>query len=204
MPTSFTTAELNKINPYLAYKLLSGTVIPRPIAWVTTQNADGLVNAAPFSFFNVVTSFPPLVSISMMGEKDSTANLLDNGEAVIHFVNPENVEAMNMTAASLPASMSEPETFGIELEPSKTVSVPSIKMAQTRFEAKLFKHVPIEFQGMTTANMMILEITNFTFDDGVFDQDHFYVLPDELKPVARLAGNTYAGLGDTYDIQRPQ
>ncbi|GFH40721.1 flavin reductase family protein [Lactococcus insecticola] len=201
---SFTTAELNRVNPYLAYKLLSGSVIPRPIAWVTTQSADGTVNAAPFSFFNVVSSNPPLVSISMMGQKDSVANILDNGEAVIHFVNPDNVEQMNMTAASLPSQMSETQTFDIATEPSKTVKVPSITNAPIKFEAKLFKHVPVESNGYIVSNLMILEVTNFAFADNVFDETKFYVKPEELKPIARLAGNTYAELGDLFDIQRPQ
>ena len=108
---NFTTDELNRLNPYLAYKLLSGSVIPRPIAWMTTQSPDGIVNAAPFSFFNVVSSQPPLVSISMLGQKDSVNNLLATKEAVIHFVSPVNVAAMNMTAASLPRQMSETDTF---------------------------------------------------------------------------------------------
>lgn len=201
---SFTTDTLNRINPYLAYKLLSGSVIPRPIAWVTTQAADGTVNAAPFSFFNVVSSQPPLVSISMLGQKDSVANLLATGEAVIHFVNPDNVEAMNMTAASLPSQMSETETFGIDTEPSQTVSVPSIKNTPIRFEAKLFKHLPIEADGYIVSNLMILEITNFAFSDAVFDENKFYVKPDAFQPIARLAGNTYAELGDLFDIERPQ
>jgi flavin reductase (DIM6/NTAB) family NADH-FMN oxidoreductase RutF len=201
---SFTTEELNRTNPYLAYKLLSGSVIPRPIAWLTTQAADGTVNAAPFSFFNVVSSQPPLVSISMLGEKDSVANLLETGEAVIHFVTPDNVETMNLTAASLPSQRSETETFGIATEPSRTVSVPSIKDTPIRFEAKLFKHIPIEVDGYIVSHLMLLSITNFTFADEILDDKQFYVKPDAFQPIARLAGNTYAELGDLFDLERPQ
>lgn len=153
---NFTTDELNRHNPYLAYKLLSGSVIPRPIAWVTTQSFDSVVNAAPFSFFNVVSSQPPLVSISMLGQKDSVNNLLATKEAVIHFISPDNVEAMNQTAASLPSQMSEVRTFDIPTEPSRTVSVPSIINAPIRFEAKLFKHIPIKSNGYVVSNLMLL------------------------------------------------
>jgi flavin reductase (DIM6/NTAB) family NADH-FMN oxidoreductase RutF len=179
-------------------------VIPRPIAWVTTQSPDGIVNAAPFSFFNVVSSQPPLVSISMLGQKDSVNNLLATKEAVIHFVSPDNVEAMNMTAASLPRQMSETDTFGIPTEPSRTVSVPSIIDAPIRFEAKLFKHIPIESNGYVVSNLMLLEITNFAFSGAVFDAEKFYVKPDAFQPIARLAGNTYAELGDLFELERPQ
>ncbi|MDR2833024.1 MAG: flavin reductase, partial [Streptococcaceae bacterium] len=75
--------KTQELPPPLVYKLLSGSVIPRPIAWVTTQNAQGVVNAAPFSFFNVVSAYPPIVSISMLNEKDTLNNLLANKEAVI-------------------------------------------------------------------------------------------------------------------------
>lgn len=201
---NFTTDELNRHNPYLAYKLLSGSVIPRPIAWVATQSVDGVVNAAPFSFFNVVSSQPPLVSISMLGQKDSVNNLLATKEAVIHFISPDNVETMNQTAASLPSQMSEVRTFDIPTEPSRTVSVPSIINAPIRFEAKLFKHIPIESNGYVVSNLMLLEITNFAFSDAVFDAEKFYVKPDAFQPIARLAGNTYAELGDLFDLERPQ
>lgn len=82
-----------------AYKLISGLVIPRPIAWLTTQNSTGLVNAAPFSFFNVVSKDPVIVSIAMTEMKDSVRNLLETKEGVIHLVNMDNVEAMNQTSA---------------------------------------------------------------------------------------------------------
>ncbi|MDR1605834.1 MAG: flavin reductase family protein [Streptococcaceae bacterium] len=201
---SFTTEALNRANPYLAYKLLSGTVIPRPIAWVTTQAANGTVNAAPFSFFNVVSSQPPLVSISMLGQKDSVDNLLETGEAVIHFVNPDNVELMNQTAASLPKTVSEIDRFGIATEPSQTVRVPSISNAPIRFEAKLFQHLPIEAHGTIVSHLMLLEITNFAFDETIFDEEKFYVKPEIFQPIARLAGNTYSELGQRFDLERPQ
>ena len=107
---AFKTKDMNSKE---AYKLISGLVVPRPIAWLTTQNSQGVVNAAPFSFFNVVSKEPIIVSIAMTEMKDSVRNLLEREEGVIHLVNTENVEAMNQTSAPLAANESEVEKFGV-------------------------------------------------------------------------------------------
>jgi flavin reductase (DIM6/NTAB) family NADH-FMN oxidoreductase RutF len=194
------------LDPQLQYKLMSGSILPRPIAWVTTQNEDGVVNAAPFSFFNVVASGIPLVSLAIMrgwDSKDTAKNILATGEAVIHLVNADNVEMMNQTAASLPHDLSEIDLFNIETVPSETVSVPSIKNATIRFETKLFKHVSIETEGVILTDLVILEITNFVFDERVINLENAHINVDELRPIARLAGNDYATLGKSFTIQRP-
>nr|WP_251420949.1 MULTISPECIES: flavin reductase family protein [Lactococcus] len=112
------TFKTKDMNSKEAYKLISGLVVPRPIAWLTTQNSQGLVNAAPFSFFNVVSKEPVIVSIAMTEMKDSVRNLLEREEGVIHLVNTDNVEAMNKTSAPLAANESEVEKFGINLTES--------------------------------------------------------------------------------------
>jgi flavin reductase (DIM6/NTAB) family NADH-FMN oxidoreductase RutF len=195
-----------QLNPALQYKLMSGAIIPRPIAWVTTQSASGVVNAAPFSFFNVVATGIPLVSIAIMrgaDSKDTARNILETHEAVIHLVNPDNVEQMNQTAATLPSNISELDSFDIEMVASETVKTPSIQNTAIRFETTLFKHIPIETQGIILTDLMILEIKNFVFDDRVIDLEKAYIKPDELQPIARLAGNDYTGLGEIFTIERP-
>ncbi|GAB2025159.1 flavin reductase family protein [Lactovum odontotermitis] len=182
------------------YKLLSGAIIPRPIAWLTTQNADGLVNAAPFSFFTVVSSEPPIVAISMTAMKDSVRNLLETGEGVIQLVSSNNIEQMNQTASTLPADESEVLKFGIPTVNSEVVSVPAVKDSLVRFEVKLYQHLPVGKH----SHLMLLEIVNFAFADDLLDAENFHVNAEKLDPVARLAGNNYAQLGRIFEIKRPK
>ncbi|MDR0921798.1 MAG: flavin reductase family protein [Lactobacillales bacterium] len=196
----------NELHPMQAYKFLTGSIVPRPIAWVTTQNTDGsVINAAPFSFFNIIA--PGFISLSILsggnGPKDTARNILETGEAVIHIVNDKNVLEMNQTAASLPPQLSEIDLTGIETTESKHVAVPAIKNAPIRFEAKLHQHIPVTTQGYVVSDLLILEITDYYFDKEVFNEDKQYIIPEKLKPVARLAGMTYADLGKLYDIERP-
>lgn len=190
--------KTDELNAKIIYKLLSGSVIPRPIAWLTTQNENGVVNAAPFSFFNVVSSSPPLISVSFTDNKDSLNNILQNREAVVHLVNTENVELVNQTAARLSAELSEIDQFSIELEPSKQIRVPSIKNSKIRFETELYKHISLENNG----HLVLLRIVNFVIADELIDEN-FHLNTDRLSPVARLAGNQYAKLGEIFEINRP-
>ncbi|QDK70301.1 flavin reductase family protein [Lactococcus protaetiae] len=192
--------KADELNQQLVYKLLSGSVVPRPIAWLTTQSQDGLVNVAPFSFFNVASSHPPLLSVAFTGNKDSLNNLLSTQEAVVHLVNSDNVELMNLTASRLPAHISEAEEFLIELTPSQMVKVPTIKNSSARFETKLYQHIPLEDEG----HLILLEVIHFAFDDEILDEQNFHINTDKLAPIARLAGNDYAVLGETFTIKRPE
>lgn len=182
-----------------AYKLISGLVIPRPIAWLTTQNSTGLVNAAPFSFFNVVSKEPVIVSIAMTEMKDSVRNLLETKEGVIHLINMDNVEAMNQTSAPLTAAESEIEKFGIKITESEEVKVPAIKNAKARLEVVLHQHISVG----KTSHLMLLEVKNILIDDAVIDEEKFYINAQELDPVARLSGRAYTSLGNTFEITRP-
>ncbi|MGG1015489.1 flavin reductase family protein [Bacillus subtilis] len=178
------------------YKLLSGTVIPRPIAFVTTLSSGGAVNAAPFSFYNVVSSDPPLLSISVNRtegrQKDTARNAVENGEFVVHVSDEAIIEDINETAASL------------RPDESKAVSVPGIKEARVRFECKLDRHITFDNdQGVTTADLLIGRVVCFHLDAKVYDAEKGYILTDELKPASRLAGNHYAKLGEEFTLIRP-
>ncbi|MGN7304917.1 flavin reductase family protein [Bacillus subtilis] len=178
------------------YKLLSGTVIPRPIAFVTTLSSEGAVNAAPFSFYNVVSSDPPLLSISVNRtegrQKDTARNAVENGEFVVHVSDEAIIEDINETAASL------------RPDESKAVSVPGIKEARVRFECKLERHITFDNdQGITTADLLIGRVVCFHLDEKVYDAEKGYILTDELKPASRLAGNHYAKLGEEFTLIRP-
>ncbi|MFC7802731.1 flavin reductase family protein [Bacillus subtilis] len=178
------------------YKLLSGTVIPRPIAFVTTLSSEGAVNAAPFSFYNVVSSDPSLLSISVNRtegrQKDTARNAVENGEFVVHVSDEATIEDINETAASL------------RPDESKAISVPGIKEARVRFECKLERHITFDNdQGVTTADLLIGRVVCFHLDEKVYDAEKGYILTDELKPASRLAGNHYAKLGEEFTLIRP-
>lgn len=200
-------ASVNEIPVKDLYKMMIGSIIPRPIAWITTSYADGIVNIAPFSFFNMVSGQPPIVSVSILRNngqlKDTARNLISMGEAVIHIVDEDNVDEVNQTAAPLAFKESEAEAFGIELENAETVKVPRIKNSRAKFEVKLYQH--IEIKDFTTntisADLFLLEICYVVLDENVYHNG--YVLPKALKPLARLAGNDYAGLGKILTIKRP-
>lgn len=188
-----------ELDEQLIYKLLSGSVVPRPIAWLTTQNEEGLVNVAPFSFFNVASANPPLLSVAFTGEKDSYLNLRTTKEAVIHLINSDNVVLMNQTAAKLAANESEAEKFALDLEPSQIVNVPSLVKSRVRFETQLYQDISLGQEG----HLVLLEVVSLSFTDEVIDTEKFYIDIEALGPIARLAGNDYAKLGESFKIERP-
>lgn len=190
------------------YKLLSGTVIPRPIAFVTTLSSGGTVNAAPFSFYNVVSSDPPLLSISVNRaggrQKDTARNAVENGEFVIHVSDEAIIEDINETAANLGPDESELTRISLHPVESKAVSVPGIQEARVRFECTLERHITFDNdQGVTTADLLIGRVVCFHLDEKVYDAEKGYILTDELKPASRLAGNHYAKLGEEFTLIRP-
>ena len=203
----FTSDKLSKKQQY---KFLSGSIIPRPIAWITTLTADGkTVNLAPFSFFSGVSNELPLLSIAILrqnGEmKDSARNLLATKEAVIHIVDKSLIHVMNQTSRSLAPDQSEVELTNLTLEPSLSVQVPGISEAKIRFETTLHQYVPIKNQqDQIVTDLFILAVSDFHFSESVFDQKNDYILTEKLLPVARLAGNKYATLADEYTVKRPK
>ncbi|WP_172197534.1 flavin reductase family protein [Saccharibacillus qingshengii] len=194
----------------LVYKLMTGTIVPRPIAWVTSRSAgQGIVNAAPFSYFNMVSSDPPLVAFSVARRpdgdmKDTARNVTDTGELVVHICDENLVEEMNKTAAILPPGESEIDLTSLTLVDSAAVSVPGIAEAKVRLECRLESHLPIKADdGRVTHDLLIARILRFRLDESIYDEEHGYVLTENLRPVARLAGNEYAGLGRLFKIERP-
>ncbi|WP_239719741.1 MULTISPECIES: flavin reductase family protein [unclassified Mammaliicoccus] len=187
------------------YKLLIGSIIPRPIALVTTESDDNVLNIAPFSFFNVVSSDPPILSIAVQrvnGEmKDTARNIIQNKEAVVHIVDTDNVRDTNQTAALLSHEESELERTNFETVDSVEVSVKGLKQSKVRFEAVLYDDIVIEKDGQPISDLLLLEVKYYHFDEGIYDDG--YINKEKLKAVSRLAGNDYAEIGHTFTIERP-
>ncbi|PYY26529.1 flavin reductase family protein [Paenibacillus illinoisensis] len=191
------------------YKLMSGSVVPRPIAFVTTLSEDGsVVNAAPFSFFNVVSSDPPLLSISINRKdgvmKDTARNVIAGQELVVHICDESIVNEMNETAALLEPHESELERTSLTTVPSSVVAVPGIQEALIRMECRLYQHIPVSNdEGNPVTDLLLVRIVQYHFNEKVYDPAHHYILMDHLKPVSRLAGNDYAKLGERFTVVRP-
>ncbi|EHB3620504.1 flavin reductase family protein [Listeria monocytogenes] len=204
--TIFKSADLSQKENY---KFLTGSIIPRPIVFVTTLAEDGVtVNAAPFSFFNVVSSDPAIVSIAVQradGEqKDTARNAAFTKELNIHIVSESFVEEMNKTAARLAPDVSEIEKTSLHLEQVPGMKTPKISEANIVLTSKLEQIIPIKNDaGEVVSDLILARILTYDFADEVFDSEHHYILPEKLAPVARLAGNDYTKLGDIFRIERP-
>ncbi|WP_135547986.1 flavin reductase family protein [Paenibacillus cymbidii] len=189
------------------YKLLIGSVVPRPIALVTTLSADGVLNAAPFSFFSVVASAPPLLSVSVQRtaggrRKDTARNALARRELVIHVVDESNVAAANRTAAGLPPDESEVAFAGLTPVAGMAVGVPGIREAKIRMECVLEHAFELGGSGNgASCDLLIARVVLFHVDEALLDRGRI----DErmLAPVSRLAGDNYATLGNVFAMERP-
>lgn len=183
------------------YKLLTGSIVPRPIAFVTSLTDTGVVNAAPFSYFNLVSSNPPLVSISVErltnGSKHTAHNIIQQKEFVVHVVDHNNVEKVNQTAASLPASESELDFAQLTTATSEKVSVPGIKEAKIRFECVLKQTIDLNGSDLIIGEIVYMHIAQSIYEAGKINID-------ALKPVSRLAGSNYAMIGETFTLKRPK
>ncbi|MBA4495734.1 flavin reductase family protein [Paenactinomyces guangxiensis] len=188
------------------YKLLIGSVLPRPIAFITSVNGYGLVNAAPFSFFNVAGTAPPLISVAVNRKpggrmKDTARNIAEQKEFVVHVVDGENVNLVNDTSVEFPSDVSEAEAVGFHLLPSEVVKVPRIAETKIQMECRLHQMMPLGGEdGNPNTDLIIGEVVLFHIDDSlIFDGkiDTF-----RLDPVSRLAGTTYGKLGETFSLPR--
>lgn len=190
-------------------KFLIGSVIPRPIALVSTMSDTKIVNIAPFSYFNIVTYDPPILSIAVQrkdGEvKDTSRNIFENGEAVIHVVDEANVKAANLTSASLSPDESELDISPFTTLNSETVRVPGLREAKIRFETELHDSMTIyNEENIASVDLILLKVTHYHIDQNIYHKEKGYVDPVTLRAVSRLAGNDYAETGKIFTVERPE
>jgi flavin reductase (DIM6/NTAB) family NADH-FMN oxidoreductase RutF len=189
------------------YKLLIGSIVPRPIAWVSTRSADGIPNLAPFSFFTAVCSAPPTVIFCAgvreadHAQKDTLHNIRATGEYIINFVSEPLAEAMNITAVEAPAHVDEFQRAGLKAEPGMLVNVLRVAASLIHFECKLNQIVTISEQP-GGGNIIIGTVVFMHFDDSVY-RDGNRIDLNVLQPVGRLAGTQYSRVNDFFDLQRP-
>ncbi|MEA2935371.1 MAG: hypothetical protein QOD74_2017 [Variibacter sp.] len=183
-----------------SYKLLTGVVVPRPIAWVTTRSASGTVNLAPFSAFTFVSPKPPMLAISVGQKagifKDTARNILSREAFVIHIVHRGLVDPVHMSSIEHPPDVSEVEHLGLKTAESVVIDVPRLVDAPIAMECKL-RHC-IEF-GETRSRLLVGEVVMFHFRDGLVRNGK--IESAELDPLCRLAGPRYAALGEIITVQ---
>jgi len=191
--------------PFNIYKLLIGSILPRPIAFVSTMGADGIYNLAPFSFFTAVSANPPAIAfapmLSLEGKrKDSLNNAERLGEFVVNVVSEDIVRPMNETSADFPPEIDEFEVSGLTPIPSDLVAVPRVKESHIAMECKLRQIV--EMSSLPLGGSLVIgEVVRFHVDDEYFD--NFRIDVDKLKPVGRMAGFTYTRTTDRFELVRP-
>lgn len=196
-----------EMTPLECYKLLIGTVIPRPIAFVTTLSREGVLNAAPFSFFNVVTSDPPMISVSVQRQagkpKDTARNAMDRGAFVVHIVSEPYAEPINQTAATLPPDQSEVELARLTPIESEVIEVPGVREARVRMECVLEHAFSLGgTQEAPACDLLIGRVVRFHIDESLYHEGR--IDPHQLAPVAKLAGNDYSLLGRVFTLERPK
>lgn len=199
---------VHEISMKLQKKLLIGGVIPRPIALVVTQNDKGLVNLAPFSYFNIVSFDPPVLMIAVQRKadgsyKDTARNLLNSGEASVHIVTESMLIDANETAAPLSADESELIRTQWQLRENTQIAVPAVATAPITYESRYREHLPISREEKITADVFLLSVVSTAIDDAIFDTEKEYLIADTLAPMSRLAGQDYATLGKQITLKRP-
>ncbi|MGG1679953.1 flavin reductase family protein [Neobacillus sp. NRS-1170] len=188
------------------YKFLIGSIIPRPIAFVTTISKDGILNGAPFSYFNIVTANPPMISLAIQRpegrQKDTARNIIEAKEFVVHIVDEQNVEKVNKTAAILPPDQSEIELANLTPIDSIKISVPGVGEAKIRMECVLEHSVELGGSESPGSDLIIGKVVQFHIDNEIYDKGR--INPGGLAAVSRLAGNNYAKIGEIFEIERPK
>ena len=188
------------------HKLMIGSIVPRPIAFVSTQSKNGKNNVAPFSYFNGVCSKPPTIMFAPARrgwdgeEKDTLINIRDTEEFVVNIVSESFAEKMVMCATDFDSDVDEFEISGLNTADSQKIKPPRVKEAKISFECKLNQIVEIGDGSAGSGFVVIGTIVLFHIDDDIYDNGR--ILLNQLEPLGRLAGNWYTRLTDTLKIVR--
>jgi flavin reductase (DIM6/NTAB) family NADH-FMN oxidoreductase RutF len=177
------------------YRVLNSVVVPRPIAWVCSRSAEGVLNLAPHSFYTVACVDPPVVQFTSVGRKDSLRNVEATGEFTVSLTPEALFEQVNATGTDFPAGLSEAEECGIRLEPSERVSVPRVAESPVAVECRL--HSTVRLGDSTVVFGAVQAITAW---ESVVRDGRPRI--ESLQPLARLGGNEWSTIGAIREIPR--
>ena len=188
------------------HKLMIGSIVPRPIAFVSTLSKDGLENLAPFSYFNGICSNPPSIMFCPARRgydgktKDTLNNIRDTEEFAVNIVSEDFAEQMVSTSTDFEPEVNEFEVSGLTPEPCQKIAPPKVAEAKISFECKLNKIIPVGNEGPGGGFVIIGTIVLFHIDDDVYEDG--YINLKKLRPIGRLAGNMYTRTTDKLEIIR--
>jgi len=189
-----TTILPSSMDPEETYRLMTGVVVPRPIAWVTTLSGDGVLNLAPFSCFTFVSNKPPMLGINIGRKaglrKDTGRNIRERGEYVVNIPDESMAEVVHASAIEHPAEISEVDILGLDVIASDHIAVPRLRDTPISLECRL--HSATEY-GLTGAEFVVGEILAFHIRDGL--TVHGKIDTADLRPLSRIGGPNYAALG---------
>lgn len=185
------------LTPRERYKVLTSFILPRPIAWVTTLGPTGVVNAAPFSFFNAFCEDPPLCMFAANrkpnGEdKDTYLNIQRTGEFVVNLTDEPLARAMHESSGDFPPEIGEPDYLGLKLAPSTTIAVPRLADTPWAMECKLWKLIDVN----DDRRLIMGEGLHFHIRDELWDHDAMRVHMDRYHPIGRMFADRYCRTDD--------
>lgn len=197
--------SLQELSTQAVYKLMIGSIQPRPIAWACTRNVQGQLNLAPFSFFTLVSVNPPIVAFAPLvkadgSEKDTIRNLREQPDFTLNIVSHSLVEKMNQTSATLPYGESEISLAGLHTTPSAVIDTPRILEAGIHFECTLRDLQSFGDQPMA-GRLVLADVRHIHVEDALYNNGR--IRSELLDAVGRMAGDVYATTRDTFEIDRP-
>jgi flavin reductase (DIM6/NTAB) family NADH-FMN oxidoreductase RutF len=188
----------------VAYQILIGAVIPRPIGFISSVSAEGVVNLAPFSFFNAICAEPPMLMFSTVNrrpEKDTLVNVKATREFVANIVSHEIARQMNLTSGDYAPGVDEFDVSGLTPLPSQIVKPPCVQESPVSMECKV-RHIIQVSDQPSGATVIIGEVVLFHVRDSIMDKD-MLIDPGKLNPIARLGGPSYSTIQNRFDMIRP-
>ena len=205
------TLNAADLSPQQNYKLLAGTVLPRPIAFVSTQDQQGIRNLAPYSFFTVASANPPIVVFcplfrapnakQLPSTKDTLANIASTKEFVLNIVSEDFVGKMNQAAAEVPSDVEEWQLCGLTPIASELVKPPRVAQSRMQMECRLVQLVSASEKPLG-GTLVLGEVVRFHIADEIIN-DQLSIDPEKLNAVGRMAGSTYIRTTDRFELERP-
>lgn len=179
------------------YFLLTSVVVPRPIAWVSTLDAQGTRNLAPYSYFNACSATPPIVHFTSTTSRDSIANVRATGEFVVNVVSEDLAPAMRVSSAALYSGEDEFEVAGLRTVPSRTVAPPRVAGAKVALECRLRQLLEMGEGTMAFGDVLHVHVERSVWREGRVD-------PELLRPVGRLSAPYFTTVSDVYSLELPE
>lgn len=194
--------EAERMRAGAAYRLMTASVVPRPIAWVSSRSAEGVDNLAPHSFFTVVSTDPAMLAFTSVGRKDTLNNIEATGEFVVNVAAEPAFEVVNGTSADYPPDIGEFDAEGVEREPSLTVAPPRVAASPVAFECRLHEVRPTGNCFVVVGLVLHVAVAEAVAVGGdMLGRPHVDIRA--LDPLSRLGADEWGRLGEIREIERP-